>query len=503
MLESLLEEKIKDVSSKNLDRIKEELKVIEKYNKEEFILNLVEIDKSLKNIFRDNYSITGSVNNLYILHVLGVTEFNPIDYDVKISDSFKANINFPEGKIGVLKATLGDVFRENDRYIVMKSEKLTNISRKEDAHNVNNVINIYEKRVLSILYDICSYNNVCFSFNEENRSKLNSLISNNECLHKTVYEEIMDDEDLQDNFGFRYLSELSKEFKLTYIKYKKPTMYYSKVLNYLSKKVDMKVIEKYKGDDEKAISFYLKNGTVNDKDELTYAFYRLLSDAKRVLGRVDLEIVNEKVKLKFYNIIFMEARVRTVTNEICNILIKNLDKKIKLFIYDGTEEWYTNKVISKYMNLDYKGENVVRFLRSPFLENKREGEIDYDKYIAAVNMFRESDIKFYNYGARDYKIHEWTNDIIMNSNHNTDFIIIDNFKYLKEKSYKSMGKLLESFNTLNIPVIVFEFPQNRFRLDREVLKGEIKYYPNKYKWSRSFYGVYEKDKELVVKEICE
>lgn len=77
----LLEESLK--SSKNyaneeLNRINEELAIIHKMNMSLLIYYLFSISKELK---KDNepYMINGTLSNLYILYVLGVTKFNPME----------------------------------------------------------------------------------------------------------------------------------------------------------------------------------------------------------------------------------------------------------------------------------------------------------------------------------------------------------------------------------------------------------------------------------------
>ena len=502
LLSSLLEEKLKNSDCKILDRLNTELEIIRKYNKEDFILNLIKLSGILKSTFGSCYSITGAVNDLFILYLLNVTEFNPLDYNQEVSDSFRVNINIPVGKRNLFFLRIRGEFDgnvlEDDRYLIISPKEISNISRKDDIHNVNNIIYFSEKRVLSILSEIVYNNDFVLLYNDENKLKISNLVKNSKCLHKSVYEEIMEDKSLYESIGFRYLSEMSNEFKLTYIKYVYPTKYYSAILKYLSCLVNIDVVKKFGSDVSKVLKYYDNLNRVKEVDDITYDFYKIFKDAKRVLGRIDFEVKEDDIQFKFYNIVFMESRVRTVTEMISNIIIDNMEKRVKLFIYDGPSEWYTRNVIGKYMNLDRLEMNNFRLVMNPFMSYKYDFTFDYDKYIQALDIFRHSHISFYSCACDDY---DWSKDLLRYSNHNTDMVIIDNFEYMRNNSRKSLGKLLEELNNLSIPVIIFEYPKNKYSLNKKVVKRDVKLFDRKNKWVRAFYGVSSKDDKLFVKKV--
>ena len=80
-------------------------------------------------------------------------------------------------------------------------------------------------------------------------------------------------------------------------------------------------------------------------------------------------------------------------------------------------------------------------------------------------------------------------------------VIIDNFEYMRNNSRKSLGKLLEELNNLSIPVIIFEYPKNKYSLNKKVVKRDVKLFDRKNKWVRAFYGVSSKDDKLFVKKV--
>lgn len=430
--------------------------MIEKYDLEGSILELFKIKEILDKKINNSYFFSGSVNDFYVLYCLGVTRFNPLDYGVMFTDHFKVNVNVP-------------------------------IDYEVNFNAPENVC-VCEKEILTVFQGINLQCNVDVRFNSDNVNRLRKLIDAKKCLHKTAYEEILV---LEDFNQFRYLSELEKEFQLTWVKYNNPRIYYSNVLEYLKDKVNLEIVLRFGNDIDGALD-YFQNFNAEILEEYTYAFYKIIRDYKENVGKLDFEVVDCKIVFMFFNIVFFEARLMCILDTISQIMVNNVDRKVKLLVYDGNGDWYSSKVVANYCKQDYK---IVKSLLNPLSPLKYEGDIDVFKLIDVLCKFRNFKLEVRN-GRHLSK--DISNTVISTD---TEMVIIDNFEFMYKRLGLTKDKLLSDLNSLNVPVIIFEYPKEIHTKACPVKKSEIKYFDLKSRYTCKFYSVSRTMDDLNINEI--
>lgn len=458
-------------------RVKKEIEIIG----EDKLIYLLKIKDILEKNYEHSYSISGSINSFYIAYYLDITCFNPVKYGVFNDTKVTVSINIPENEkdnlFNIISKELpfikkvstnsndtntnfnGFVF-DYDNYLSIFDTGIVKAKKKDLVHKYF-VVNIYEKEILSLLKNMYYGNdNILDFFNEEEVIKLKKMMDKN-LKHKTPFEEIIgkinkiDFKELIKNnvfFDIRHIDQLILEYKLNLFKYHLKRTYYITYLTYLSSKVDVNIVLKYR---DNFLLFFNEN-----KDIFTthYKFYSLWSDARDIgecLNDLKITVVNKKIKIIFTNInhIYTHSN-KEKFSKILEIISKNTDKEIDIFGYEGNSEYYLSNIIAEHLGIH--SFQVASYLNplsggKVFFDSDFYKKIDEEKYLNVINYYRNLPIFLH----AEWDGREELQYILSATDSGTEVIIIDNYEELIKHSKYSKKKINEVLNKLNKEVIIF------------------------------------------------
>lgn len=499
-----LNKKYDDIPQEILNRVNQELKLF----KPQLIIlsNLIDIKDILDDLFIfelnmdiNNYTITGSINDLFIAYILGITNHNPLKYKIEIPKQIRVGINLPEGLKELFLKKLKEKYLEkakmlkNQNYFVIDNDnELKSINNNDypdiidmgkNEINLKNNILIYidEKIILTILNSIYKYNNFNIKYDKKTIDLLNSKIYST--YHKTAYEY-----NINCKFKFHFLDHYKKSFELTYFKYFYPRVYYYEVIKYLIKKLDKKELYKYKNNFDKAIYEYENKERNLFEEEVFLEFYKICKDAKNVIPSFILDTSNLLPIIK--NITFLEHRVGNGLIEVLNKIILN-NNNVLIFNCDGSNEWYVAKLLEKESKVDYK--EIISFI-NPLIPNKVISK-NIKKITEAILKYQKDNIYINSYFYND------SLEEIINTSQNYNVIIINSFDYFLKKTKYSLQECLEKLNQLNKEIIILEKPKNKYKIEKEIIKDEIKYLKIKLKYAEKIYCFQKINNEIKIKEL--
>lgn len=458
-------------------RIKKEIEIIG----EDKLINLLKIKDILDKNYRHGYSISGSINSFYIAYYLDITCFNPAKYDVSNDTKATVSINIPENEkdnffnilckeLPFIKKVSTNSSDKNTNFNGFVFDKENNLScfktgivkaKKKDLFHKYFVLNLYEKEILTLLRKMYYGNdNILDFFNEEEVTKLKKVMDKN-LRHKTSFEEIIDKINefdfrklIKNNvfFDIKHIDQLILEYKLTLFKYYLKRTYYITCLNYLSSKVDVSKVLKYK---DNFSLFFREN-----KDELTtlYKFYSLWSDARHVgehLNDIDITVVNKNIKINFTNINQIYSRsIKEKFGRILEIISKNTGREIDIFGYEGNSEYYLSNIIAEHLGIH--SFQVASYLNplsggKVFFDSDFYKKIDEEKYLNIINYYRNLPIFLHT----EWDGREELQHVLSATDSGTEVIIIDNYEELIKHSKYSKKRIIDILNKLNKKVIIF------------------------------------------------
>ncbi len=427
---------------------------------EENLKDLITIKKILKDNFT-NYSFSGSINRFYIAYHLGITKFNPVDYDIDYCNKFSVSINIGDGKkdelFNLIKRTFptakkvsntslennvdysGIVLDKNNQLSTYKTGIIK--TKKKDIINNYLVINIYEKKILNLLNDMSFGNEElsCIFYQPEIEELLKHLDYN--LKDHTAFEEIV--KDIKDFnlyqlihshicFEFDHLDQIELEYQFTYYKYYQPRMYYIVYLQYLSSKVDVKVVSKYQND---FATFFKEH---NDCFNMEYKFYALWCDSLQYISDLTITLIDEKIVINYENIADIYPKsIEDKFKFINSIIDKHQNKEIDIFGYEGNTEYYLGNLIASRLDLIWiQITSIVNPLGGDklFFDYDLYSQVPVEKILGVINYFRSIPTYLH---AQNYTMEELLNC----TNSGTEIIIIDDYESFKDIDLTTLNKL--------------------------------------------------------------